>query len=95
MKNLALSVILGVSGLAVFLFLLVSVTGGGSVIGQRLPTMPSGARFQVTAAVVELKPDDAVLGGSSFKTVLNDIPKRSRIGLRILETNTVSNESIQ
>ena len=52
---------------------------------SRLPALPKDKTFEVTAAVVELMPTDALLaGGDSFKTLLNDLPRRSTLGLEIL-----------
>lgn len=80
-------------GLFLGLFLLASLTDGVH-IASRLPNVPSDSRFQVTAAIVELKPHDAVLGGNSFRTILDDIPKRRQVGLGILDANDISGKLI-
>lgn len=70
-------------------FLAICAAGFSSsrTVASRLPNLPKDAKFEVTAAVVELKPTDALLAGDSFKTLLDDIPKRSTIGLKLLEAN--------
>jgi hypothetical protein len=82
MKNLGVIVLIS-AAMAVFLGLVASLRPG-VFHASRLPNLPAQTKFKLTASIVELKPDDLVLAGKPYATLLNDIPKRSQVGLRIL-----------
>ncbi len=70
------------------LFLLAAFANGSST-AKRLPNVPVETKFQVTAEIVELTPNYSVLGSNSFRTILDDIPKRRQVALDILSGKDV------
>jgi hypothetical protein len=66
-------------------FLIGSLAGNSPFAqGTRLPNVPKETQFKVSAAIVELSPQATVLAGEKPEALLNDLPGRSQIGLKLL-----------
>lgn len=57
--------------------------------------LPQQTSFQVTSAIVELKPDDPVLNGNSIKDILSDFSKANAVAVKLLALDNSTRDFIR